>query len=431
MRRIIVWALVILLVIGFVYTGNNLLKANGFSESEVFPMQFVPKSDLCVIETGNSHYTQALFPSISVSYPSDINSAQTIYLLQKEDSVSYITKPESTDVELKDLLLADFKENSFDTTLEWESGFPLIEASNLNKRFFASCWRNWAFLGTDRQAIERIFATILQKTEPIKNDTDFQQLWKNSNAPLYGIVYKNGESVFTEKLKIPFVNFSYPIFFEFDKNILTLSGLTGAPTGTLFFNPFDFDGAPLEIAEPELGQIKNFINESGLQIIISEKLGFPFNKFSAFSSMNSGEFVLLSKNEFAFVLKSTPISNSIYETELQNLLPLAKTSKENINNFALITFENVNTKFYTLEMPSLFAISNNKDVLEKIANKQAGRVNAGNSSVFLSVNSRFNDIANLYSLNVTPLTLPDFATSCVLTQKKRDEKLITEITFGK
>ncbi len=431
MRRIIIWILVILLVAGFIYTGNNLLKANGYTVSEMFPMQYIPKTNFLAVAEG-PEYLKLIFPSVSYSYPFKRDSSQIIYLSDNDNSVSYIKMSRDTQTEITDSILYNFRINSYNTNLEWENGFPLIEASNLNKMYFASSWRKWAFFGNSKYLLEKMFSTILGKKESIKKDTDFQLLWRSSKAPLYGMVYKNGKEIFEEKMKIPFVHFKFPAFFEYDKNVLSITNESSLSQGTLFFEPFDFSGALLEIAMPDISDIKDIIDESGLQMIISEKLGFPFDKFSAFSSLNSGEFVLLNKRDFLFTVKSTPLSNSLYESELQNLSKDSKSLKEKINGFALITYQNASTKFYVLEMPSFFVISDVKQPLFDLANKSVKLANVGNSSFFMFVEYGFNDVINLYSLNVKPLVLPDFATYCTVTEMhKSDGKLLTKIIFGK
>jgi len=432
MRRVIIWVLIILLIAGFVYTGNNLLSANGFTESKTFPVQYLPETSFLVIASGNENNLSAIFPSLSSLYPDEKESSRVIYLSGKDDSITYITKPLNIKTDIIDSLIYKFRKNSFNTNLEWENGFPIIESASINKKLFASSWRKWAFLSSDKESLEKVLFAILGKAESITKDTDFQMLWKNSNAPIYGIAYTEGKETFTERLKIPFVCIKFPTFFEYyNDNTLRLLNTNSSQEGTLFFKPFHFDNVLLEIAEPELSRIKNLIDESGLQMIISEKLGFPFDKFSAFSSMNSGEFVLLNKNSFLFAVKSTPLSNSLYESELQNLLEHTKTSKETVNNFRVVKYQNANTEFYTLETPSLFVISNSKQQLLEIANKTAKLFDAGKSSLFLFVNTKFNDVINLYSLNVPQVILPNFATYCILTQTCKQDELTTEIKFGK
>ncbi len=430
MRRVVIWVLVILLVAGFIYTGNNLLEANGFAESKTFPVKYIPRTNmLLVAKNGSENIVNAFFPALSSSLPVKGNS-RSIYIANGEESALRISDIENTGIAPVDSLIYNFRNESFDTKLEWENGFPLITATTLNKKFYASTWRKWSFVSLDKDEMRKIFSAILQKAPSVSDDPDFQMLWKDSDSPVYGIVYKNSEKVFTENMQIPFVKFEYPAFFEIKPEKITLENIHTAPEGTLYFAPFDFENAIFEVAKPELAQIKDLINESGLQMIISEKLDFPFDKFSAFSSLNSGEFALIGKNEFLFAVKSTPISNSIYENELQNILPMAKTSKEKANGFILITYRNANTSFYTLEMPSLFVISNDKKTLEKIAYKKAKTINAGDCFEFLSVKSQFNDVINLYDLNANPLILPEGTHSCILTRKKDGDKLITEISFS-
>ncbi len=435
MRRIIIWALIVLLVLGFVYTANGLLVANGLvKQVNEFPVSYIPQSDMVVFSNASYDSMNSLFPDFSASLPLNAlkRNSSVIYTVKGSQTAAISKIPEST-VSVPDYFLRFFREKSFDTAMQWFEGFPLIRAQSINKQFFASSWRDWAFVSSEKDAIEKLFGGITQKVPLMKSEPSFQMLWQKSNLPLSGIVYKNATDTFEQKLKLPFYEFRFPLYFAYDpkEKTLTVQNIESAQNGALYFNPFVFDDAVLEIAEPEMENIKNLITESGLQMIISEKLGFPFEKFSAFSSMNSGEFVLFNSSEFLFVVKSTPISNTLYENELRKLLGSAEEKAEVLGASRLIAFQTPNTVFYVLDMSSMFAISNKKDVLEKIASKSVSTENAGKCSIFLSAKTGLNDVINLYTLNMQRVTLPDFARSFTLTQSKVNGKLTTVINFNR
>ncbi len=436
MRKLVVWVLVVILVLGFVYVGGNLLEAvNGnVNERKSFDVSYLPYADTVLVSQSGESATNTFFPSLTLFHSQSSDNGETIYLYKNPISEVRIKETVNTSISPVDKTLYDFNKNGFTTNFYWENGFPIIDAVRVNKELFSSVWRNWEFTSSNKESLQSLLSAILQKGKLIKDDPDFQMLWQTPNdKSLYGIVYNDARDAFTEKLQIPFFKFSYPLYFSYDENKkeFTTESLNSVPQGSLFFKPFDFDSALLEIAEPETDVIKKLITNSGLQMIISEKLGLPFEKFSLFSSMNSGEFVLFNQSDFLFAVKSTPISNTLYRNEIMQLVANAKATSEKINNFSLVTYFAPNVRFYALEMPSMFIISTKKDALKQIAEKSTPVLSVESTSEFISVKKSFNDIATLYSLNVNPLKLPVFATSCTLTQTQKDGKLTAKITFGK
>ncbi len=432
MRKTIIWTLVVLLALGFVYTGDNLLNVS-VKKTTSFPVQYLPQSDIAIVSHSGDSAVSELFPSLSHSLPQANKNSEAIYLYKNPSSEVKIEKSEDTNVSPLDKLLSFFHGKGFSTDLYWENGFPVVDAAEINKEFFSSVWRSWVFVSSDKDSLRNTFSAVLQKGALLKNNPDFNTLWNpQEENDTYGIVFENAKDVFTEKLSVPFLNFSYPLFFAYNKNKkeFTVTNTDSAPEGSLFFKPFDFEGSALEIAEPEANTIKKFIIDSGLQMIISEKIGIPFKNYSLFSSMNSGEFVLFSKNDFLFTVKSTPINNNIYRSEIMRFIPqVKKTVEEKVNNSLITTYTTPNLRFFTLETPSMFIISNRKNALAAIANKTVRTLDTGNASEFISTDGQFNDIATLYNLNVNNLSLPSFANACIVTKTKTGNKLITKVTL--
>jgi hypothetical protein len=128
------------------------------------------------------------------------------------------------------------------------------------------------------------------------------------------------------------------------------------------------------------------------------------------------------------MVKSTPADNSVYREELRNNLPNVKEEKILSNGFPMTHFSNSYVNFYTLEFPDSFFISTSREILDRVANKNVEQIDKPDLSCFMTVNKKFNDIVDLYNLNVKKYSLSNKGIqSCAIFVSQSGDKEITTV----
>ncbi len=423
MRKLIVWILIIILTFGFIYVGNNLFAQN---KTDLFPENYLPKENLIFKFDGSSELLNSSLKYYFSSLPS-FELSEGFMLSDNLDSSTIIFHINSS-ISPLDYLIKQFRKFGFDIKLQWKNGFPVVYAFNTDKQFYSSVWRSFIFVSTDSNSLNKLLFGIIQKRglNLLRNDLNFSKLWDHYKCSNCGIVYDKDVDFLKGYLHVPFSHCEYPAFFNFSGNTLTTYNLVSenATQNNIFI--FDIPNELFEISESKADDIKNKLLNSGLSVIISDKIGIPFKAVSAFSSLSPGEFVLFDRNNFLFAVKSSIADNGIYRDELVNFLPDSTnaTILEQSIGSLLMEYNNGTSIFYTLETPNMFIISTNKGVLDDIF-KDSVKIKNFKGELFIKVSRDFNKIISLFDLNIDKVILPKNTSYCVVKETIESGKLKT------
>ena len=408
MRKAIIWILIVAIVLGFVYVGNNLFAANLHPISLT---NFLPQSD-AVIKFNNYANMSSFFKNLSHPF-SDIESCNNGYLLLKNNEPILYESEKSSGASIFDLSIKELREQGFDTKTLWMKGFPFISASSINKTLNLSFWRNYKIVSPSMESIEYALNGILQEGQLLKDNPDFTLLWKeNKNDEVSGIIFPQGKDMLESNINIPFLKFDYPLYFDVNNDVVNVSSHTDTALEKLNFTPYNFSHSLLSITLPHTSDIKRYLLDSGLSFVVGNKVGIPIDSLTFFSSYLPGEFSLMSKDDFVFIVKSSPGNNSMYRNELESQLKNMTEEKMLYHGFPIINFKGNNIDFYVLEFPNEFILSTDKDLLLKIADKSIPTMENENLSEFITVSNGFNRIIDLYNLNLSKLILPFGKSEC-------------------
>ncbi len=408
MRKAIIWILIVAIVLGFVYVGNNLFISN---LNPVDLTDFLPQSG-AVVKFKDYASISNFFKDLSRPV-SDVENYGSGYLLLKNKVPVLYEVTKSSDVSAFDLSIKNLRKKGFNTKTLWIKGFPLISASSVNKSLHISFWRNYKIVSPSKDSIEYALNGILQEEPLLKGDSDFITLWENRMEDSFsGVIFPQSKDVFESSLKVPFLKFDYPLYFGFNNGTFLIKSHANIVSEELNFAPYDFSSSLLSITLPHTSDIKKYLLNSGLSFIVGNKVGIPVGSLTFLSSYLPGEFALMSKDDFVFIVKSSPTNNSMYANELKTQLKNVAENKMLYNGFPVINFSGSNVDFYVLEFPDEFIVSTNKDVLLKIASRSVSTINSESLSALITVNKNFNHIVDLYNLNVNKLVLPFQDTRC-------------------
>jgi len=410
MRKAVIWILIVAIVLGFVYVGNNLFAANLYPANLI---NFLPQSD-AVVQFNNHANVSSFFKSLSRPFY-DIGSYNNGYLLLKNNEPVLYESERSSEASIFDLSIKELRDQGFDTKTLWIKGFPLISASSVNKSLNLSFWRNYKIVSPSMESIEYALNGILQEGQLLKDNPDFTLLWReNKNSDISGVIFPQGKEVLDSNVEIPFLTFDYPLYFSYSKDTLVINSHTNVVPEKMNFSPYDFSFSALSIALPHTSDIKKQLLNSGLSFIVGNKIGVPMNSLTFFASYLPGEFALLNKDDFVFIVKSSPTSNSMYMNELRGQLKNVSEKKMLYSGFPLINFKGNNIDFYVLEFPDEFLVSTNKNLLLKIADKSIPTIEDEDLSELITVDESFNHIIDLYNLNSNKLVLPLHKNECIV-----------------
>ncbi len=408
MRKAIIWILVVAIVLGFVYVGNNLFISN---LNPVDLTNFLPQSD-AVVKFKDYASISNFFKDLSRPV-SDVKNYGSGYLLFKNKVPVLYESAKNSNVSAFDLSIKNLRKKGFDTKTLWIKGFPLISASSMNKSLYLSFWRNYKIISPSKESIEYALSGILQESSLLKDNSDFTMFWENRMEDSFsGVIFPQSKNVFESSLKVPFLKFNYPLYFGFNDNKFLIKSHADVVSEELNFAPYDFSSSLLSVTLPHTSDIKKYLLNSGLSFIVGNKVGIPISSLTFLSSYLPGEFALMSKDDFVFIVKSSPTNNSMYTNELETQLKNVSENKMLYNGFPVINFKSNNVDFYVLEFPDEFIVSTNKDVLLEIANRSVHKINGESLSALITVNKNFNRIVDLYNLNVNKLVLPFQSGGC-------------------
>jgi hypothetical protein len=293
MRKIIIWILIVSIAIGFVYVGNNLIATN-ISTTDI--LDVLPDSS-AVIKFNKQNAVGSLFPELSHSLfilPENTNKGYII-LNDDNDAAAYVYSDntispfDATLLSLKDIGFRDIK-------TYWEKGFPVADGASLNQEIFSSSWRKYKIYALNRDILENVFNGILQKGKLIKENPDFSILWnKENNVDIQGFVSSSGSNFLANNIKIPFLDFAYPLTFNYSNQKIVIENVSSNFTDSLNFRPYTFRNSILQLALPHTMEIKKNLLQSGLSFLIANKIGIPFDSLSLLSYMQVGNLFYLTE----------------------------------------------------------------------------------------------------------------------------------------
>ncbi|MEA3313168.1 MAG: hypothetical protein U9Q18_02185 [Caldisericota bacterium] len=426
MKKIIIWILVVMLVLGFVYVANNILIK--YTESQTkFSYQYIP--DVPFLLEFNQESEQLAKECYNAPiFTSDISNFSNSYLMIfDDDSQLVISKIEnSVRWELdKIAIILKYKE-AFEINRTWKRGFPILQANKANKKYFISGWKNNLFIAQNSDALNYMFDSITQKEKLLSDNPLFKKLWdEDSNCTTFATEPK---CLFVEDiLSIPFYSFNYPLSFTIENGTINIRSIADNTTKKLSVPIYSFENALIEVALPEAVNIKEKLIESRLSTILAEKNGILIEQYSFFFSDKSAEFILHNNDGFSFILSSNSLENKKYENEIKIHLPKAQIIEKKLGNYTLREYKDNHASIYTLDLPNLFIISTEEEIFEEIISSNN---NLKNKSAYIKVKNEFNDLIALYHLNLNKVVFPDNFTQCTLIQKDATQEIVeTEIKF--
>jgi len=176
MKKIIIWILVVILVIGFVYVANNILIKYTESQTKL-SYQYIP--DVPFLLKFNQESEQ--FTKECCNAPlfiSDINFSNSYLMTFDDDSQLVASKIENSVIKELDkiAIILKYKE-AFEINRTWEIGFPILQANKADKKYFISGWKNNLFIAQNSDALNHIFDSITQKENLLSDNPSFKKLW--------------------------------------------------------------------------------------------------------------------------------------------------------------------------------------------------------------------------------------------------------------
>ncbi len=425
MKKIIIWILIVILVLGFVYVANNILIKYTESQTKLssryipdvpFLLKFNQESEQFAKECCNAHL-----------FISDINFSNSYLMIFDDGSRLVASKIENSVIRELDkiAIILKYKE-AFEINRTWERGFPILKANKADKKYFISGWKNNLFIAQSSNALNHIFDSITQKENLLFDNPLFKKLWDDDGSCV--CFTTEPKCLFVEDmLNIPFYSFNYPLSFTIENGTINIHSIADRTTKKLYMPVYSFENALLEVALPEAANIKEKLIESGLSTILAEKRGILIEQYSFFSSPKSAEFILHGNDGFSFILSSNSLENAKYDNEIKMHLPEAKIIENKLGNYTLREYKDSHASVYTLGLPNLFMISTEKEIFEEIISSNN---NLENKSAYIKVKSEFNDLILLYHLNLNKVIFPDNFTQCTLIQKDAAQEIVeTEIKF--
>jgi len=425
MKKIIIWILVVILVLGFVYVANNILIKYTESQTKL-SYQYIP--DVPFLLKFNQESEQ--FAKECCNAPlfiSDITFNNSYLMIFDDGSQLVASKIENSVIRELDkiAIILKYKE-TFEINRTWERGFPILKANKADKKYFISGWKNNLFITQNSDVLNHIFDSITQKEKLLSDNPSFKKLWSDdSNCTCF--ITEQKRIFFEDMLSIPFYSFSYPLSFTIENRTMNIRSIADSATKKFSMPIYSFENALLEVVLPEAINIKKNLIESGLSTILAGEKGILIEQYSFFSSHKPAEFILHSNEGFSFILLSNSLENEKYENEIKMRLPEAQIIEKKLGNYTLHEYKDNHTSVYTLGLPNLFIISTEKEIFEEIISSHN---NLENKSAYIKVKSEFNDLIALYHLNLNKVVFPDNFTECILIQKDVSEEIAeTEIKF--
>lgn len=425
MKKIIIWILVVILVLGFVYVANNILIKYTESQTKL-SYQYIP--DVPFLLKFNQESEQ--FAKECCNAPlfiSDITFNNSYLMIFDDGSQLVASRIENSVIRELDkiAIILKYKE-AFEINRTWESGFPILKVNKANKKYFISGWKNNLFIAQSSNALNHIFDSITQKEKLLSDNPLFKKLWSDdSNCTCF--ITEQKRIFFEDMLSIPFYSFNYPLSFTIENRTINIRSIARSTTKKFSMPVYSFENALLEIALPEAVNIKEKLIQSGLSTVLAEKKGILIEQYSFFSSHKSAEFILHSNDGFSFILSSNSLENEEYDNEIKLHFPEAEIIENKLGNYTLREYKDSHTSVYTLALPNLFIISTEKETFEEIISSNN---NLENKSAYIKVKSEFNDLIALYHLNLNKVAFYDNFTECTLIQKDVSGEIAeTEIKF--
>ena len=425
MKKIIIWILIVILVLGFAYVTNNILIK--YTESQTrLSYQYIP--DVPFLLKFNQESEQ--FAKECCNAPlfiADINFSNSYLMIFDDSSQLVVSEIENSVTRELDkiAIILKYKE-AFEINRTWERGFPVLKANKANKKYFISGWKNNLFIAQNSNALNHMFDSITQKEKLLSDNPSFKKLWDDySNCTCF--ITEQKRNFLENALNIPFYSFNYPLSFTIENGTINIRSIADSTTKKLSIPIYSFKNALLEVALPEAVNIKEKLIKSGLSTILAEKKGILIEQYSFFSSHKPAEFILHSNDGFSFILSSNSLENKKYENEIKMSLPEAKIIEKKLGNYTLREYKDNHASVYTLGLPNLFIVSTEKEIFEEIISSNN---NLENKSAYIKVKSEFNKLIVLYHLNLNKVVFYDNFTECILTQKNANEEIVeTEIKF--
>ncbi len=423
MRRVVIWILVIILVFGFVYVGNNIFAGYTGSKTKSL-LGYIPEVPLLLKFNKQNLQSVEVFYHLPnfVSYL-DFGKA---YVMETYDGSSLIVFNTLTSISevLRTLTETLKAQNKFTLKKKWERGFPVVYAFDADEKYFISGWRNFIFISKISSALEPMFNGITGQGKYITNDSSFEKLW-NRNNDFECFIADKAYNPFNDKINIPFYHFNYPLSFTMNNNTMQIYYINQSIENTLI-PIYHFDNAVMEISSsniiPELA-------DNDLSIVFSEKTGLFYDKLAAVFSNIPSEFVFYKDNEFSLILSSNPTNNAEYNRQIRVLLPKdVKVKSKMSDNYVITQYITQRTNFYTLTAPNLFIISTEKNAPLKTISSS----NFKNAILFIKINKALNNTISFYHLFLGKIVVPNGFTQCNLLQTNISKEGIikTEINFS-
>jgi hypothetical protein len=425
MKKTIIWILIVILVLGFIYVGNNILIK--YAESQIkISYRYIPDVPfLLKFNQGSEQFAKKYCnPDLFIS---DINFSNS-YLMIFDDGTQLIASGIADNVtrELDRIAIILKYREAFEINRTWEKGFPVLKASKANRKYFISGWENNLFIAQNLDTLNRIFDSITGKEKLLSDNPLFQKLW-NDDSNCTCFITEQKHSFFEDTLNIPFYSFNYPLSFTIENGTINIRSIARYSAEKFSMPVYSFENALFEVALPKAIMIREKLIKSGLSVILAEKNGIVIEQYSFFSSHCPAEFILHDNDGFSFILSSNSLKNEKYENEIKIHLPDAEIIEKNLGNYTLHEYKDNDTSFYVLGLPNLFIISTEKAIFEEIISNQNILENI---SAYIKVKRELNDLIFLYHLDLNKVMFPDNFTRCILIQKDTAGGIVeTEIKF--
>ena len=416
MRRVIIWILVIILVFGFVYVGNNVL-AN-YTSPKISLLEYIPEVPFLLkfnkqnLQTAKAFYS---FPSFISSL--DFNRA---YIITNGDSPLFAFNTKKDASELLRTVTENLKsQNKFSLKKKWEKGFLVLYAYNKNEKYFISGWRNFIFMSKNLDALYLMFNGITGQEKHIINDSSFQKLWDRNND--FECFVRDGKhNVLKNKVSIPFYRFSYPMSFTMNNNTIQMYCINNQGIENSLIPAYHFENAVAEISSHNIIPYM----DNGLAITFNEKTGIFYDKFAVVFSDIPSELVIFNGNEFSLIFSSNPANNVKLGKQLRELLPEdVKVKSKMLNNYTITQYTTQDTNVYVLTTKNFFIISTKIDTIPITISSD----NFKNAILLIKVKKSFNNVISFYNLFLDKLSLPNDFTECSLIETNSTKEGIVKI----